>query len=61
MEYKIDHAQHRIREKRGERTPAPAEQGRPFEVPRLVVRQGDAFETFRETHFTDTDWRLSDF
>lgn len=61
VKYQIDRAQQQLQEHGGGRVPAPAEKEAPFEVPQLVVRQGDAFEVFRETHFTDTDWRLSDF
>jgi type III restriction enzyme len=61
VQYQVDQAQQRIREKIGGTVKSPAEQGEPFEVPRLAVRQGDAFETFRETHFLDTDWSLSSF
>jgi len=61
VQYQVDQAQQRLQEKRGGRVTPPAEQGSSFEVPRLAVRQGDAFETFRETHIKDTDWRLSDF
>jgi type III restriction enzyme len=61
VQYQVEQAQQRLREQAGGRVTPPAENGESFEVPRLAVRQGDAFEVFRETHITDTDWRLSDF
>jgi type III restriction enzyme len=61
VQYQVEQAQQRLREKAGGRVTPPVENGATFEVPQLAVRQGDAFEVFRETHITDTDWRLSDF
>jgi type III restriction enzyme len=59
--YQVDRAQQALQEHDGGRVSSPAEAGNSFEVPQLAIRQGDAFEVFRESHFTDTDWQLSDF
>ncbi len=61
IQYQVDQAQQRIQQNVGGTVQSPADKGEPFEVPKLVVRQGDAFETFRKTHFIDTDWTLSSF
>jgi len=61
VKYQVDRAQQKLQEQDGGRVRSPAEEGKPFEVPQLAVQQGDAFEVFRETHFTDTDWQLSEF
>lgn len=37
----------------------PSEQGIPFTVPLLSVRQGNLFEAFEETHFLDRPWELA--
>lgn len=61
IKYQVDKAQQQLRKRGGGRVPPPADKGEPFEVPELAVRQGDAFEVFRETHLTDTEWELSEF
>lgn len=61
VKYQVDRAQRKLQEQSGARVQSPAEKDKPFEVPELAVQQGDGPEVFRETHFTDTEWRLSDF
>jgi type III restriction enzyme len=59
--YRIDEAQQRIQQQTGGTVSAPVERGVRLDVPKLVIKQGDAWETFRKTHFTDYDWQLNDF
>ena len=61
IEDQIDEAQRRVQKQVGGTVVSPAERGEPFKVPQLSIRQGDAFEVFRKTHFVDYDWKLSDF
>lgn len=39
---------------------APPERGETFAVPLLIIRQGNLFEPFEETHFLNHPWKLSE-
>jgi type III restriction enzyme len=59
--YQIDEAQKRLKSQSGETVRAPVDRGERLTVPKLMIKQGDAFEEFRRTHFVDYNWSLLDF
>lgn len=56
----IDRAYNQIHTKVWGRVKTAVEQGQPFDVPLLAIRQGEFFERFEETHLIEYPWSLAD-
>lgn len=56
----IDQAFRQVQAKIWGRVKAPSEEGKPFEVPQLVIQQDGQVELFEETHLLEYPWRLSE-
>ena len=41
-------------------TETPLQQGIPFDIPVLALKQGCLFEAYEEQHFLDYEWRFSE-